>query len=74
MDGLVEELVEQGECKGRGLAGTGLGEAQHVTAGAAGGNGFELDRPGFIEASGADAPPEGFVEPELVEPSRCNGG
>ena len=73
----LEKPVEQGQRKGRRLAGAGLSQAQHVAAGATRGNGLLLDRPGILETDAANAANQGLVEFEPVETgrrSRCGTG
>jgi len=68
--GSFEEPVEQGQRERGRLAGTGMGQAQHVAAVEAGGNGLVLDGTGVFEASGADSALESLVELEPVEAGR----
>lgn len=64
---LVEELVQEGQREGRGLAGTGLGQAQDVGALQRRRNRLGLDRPGLLEPGRADAALQVRVELETVE-------
>ena len=48
-------------------------QAQHVIASQAGGNGFDLDLSGGLEAGGVDAAQQGLVEPKPVETGRRQG-
>jgi hypothetical protein len=63
----LPQAVQQGQGEGGRLAGAGLGEAQHVTAGERRGNRLDLDRSGFEEARGDHAAEQGGVESEPVE-------
>jgi hypothetical protein len=70
---LIEELVEDGQREGCGLAGTGLGQAQDVSAFEAGGNGFFLDGARALEAGGRDAANQRGMQLEAVESGSGNG-
>ena len=62
-----QEFLEQRQCEGRGLAGSGLGQAQDVAALEGSGNGAHLDRARFHEADGLDAALELGAQREVGE-------
>ena len=69
------ELLENGGGEGAGLAGAGLGAAQHVPAGQRGGNGFCLDGRGPVSYTHLDVyKRQGSRDPAGYYGALCGGG
>ena len=62
-----EELVQDGQREGRGLAGAGLGDAEDVAARHLRGDGLGLDRGGGVEAGAGERVGEGLARPKAAK-------
>ena len=67
LDAVVEQAVQDGEGKGGGLAGAGLGDADHVTASEREGNGLSLDGGGREVVLFFEGTRDGIGEAEILK-------
>ena len=70
---IAAEAVQQGQREGRRLAGTSLGEAQHIVPREGRGDGVGLDGSGLDKALGEHPSEDGRIEAEPVEAGRRIG-